>query len=115
MTAVWVENPYAGQGPVLLDVGAGSAALVITCPEELVGSEIGVRRLDEPHSEVLTIRRSIRMARPATRRMSPYCADPCPRGGWLPQRSSRTFGRGATDCGSCRPVRRGPSTSSRDR
>ncbi len=52
MTAVWVENPYAGQGPVLLDVGAGSAALVITCPEELVGSEIGVRRLDEPHSEV---------------------------------------------------------------
>ena len=52
MTAVWVENPYAGQGPVLLDLGADSAALVITCPEDLVGSEIGVRRLDEPHSEV---------------------------------------------------------------
>ena len=24
MTAVWVENPYAGQGPVLLDLGADS-------------------------------------------------------------------------------------------
>ena len=52
MTAVWVENPYAGQGPVLLDVGAGSAALVITCPEDLVGSEIGVRRLDQQLCEV---------------------------------------------------------------
>ena len=52
MTAVWVENPYAARGPVLLDVGADSAALVITCPEDLVGSEIGVLRLDEPHSEV---------------------------------------------------------------
>lgn len=48
MTAASVENPYAGQGPVLLDVGADSAALVITCPEDLVGAEIGFRRIDGP-------------------------------------------------------------------
>ena len=46
MTAVWVENPYAGQGPVLVDVGADSAALVITYPDALVGQESGIRRLE---------------------------------------------------------------------
>ena len=46
MTTLWVENPYAGQGPVLVDVGADSAALVITCPDALVGQEIGIRRLE---------------------------------------------------------------------
>lgn len=44
------ENPYAGQGPVLLDIGGPIGALVITTPPWLDGIEIEARpvRRDPP-------------------------------------------------------------------
>jgi hypothetical protein len=37
------ENPYAGQGPVLLDIGGDVGALVVTMPAEMEGVEIEFR------------------------------------------------------------------------
>jgi hypothetical protein len=36
------ENPHAGQGSVLLDIGGDVGALVVTMPEALLGHEIEV-------------------------------------------------------------------------
>jgi hypothetical protein len=52
------ENPYAGQGAVLLDIGGPVGALVIAMPEELLGVEIEARPTTGsaghlPHVEVL--------------------------------------------------------------
>ncbi len=40
-----MENPYAGQGPVLLDIGGDIGALVVTMPAELAGAEVEIGRL----------------------------------------------------------------------
>lgn len=40
------ENPYAGQGSVLLDIGGNIGALVVTMPAELEGVEVEINRLD---------------------------------------------------------------------
>lgn len=37
------ENPYAGQGPVLLDIGGGVGALVVTMPAAFDGGEVEIR------------------------------------------------------------------------
>ncbi|HET7474733.1 MAG TPA: hypothetical protein VFJ97_01765 [Dermatophilaceae bacterium] len=37
------ENPYAGQGPVLLDVGDDIGALVVNTPAEMEGVEVQLR------------------------------------------------------------------------
>ncbi|MGO4596358.1 hypothetical protein [Terrabacter sp. 2RAF25] len=37
------ENPYAGQGPVLLDIGDDVGALVIRMPPETEGLEVEIR------------------------------------------------------------------------
>ncbi|NUR05567.1 MAG: hypothetical protein HOQ22_03965 [Nocardioidaceae bacterium] len=37
------ENPYAGQGSVLLDIGDDVGALVVSMPEETLGVEVEVR------------------------------------------------------------------------
>jgi hypothetical protein len=37
------ENPYAGQGAVLLDIGGDIGALVVTMPETMVDSEVEIR------------------------------------------------------------------------
>jgi hypothetical protein len=38
------ENPWAGQGTsVLLDIGGDIGALVVTTPQELVGTEVEIR------------------------------------------------------------------------
>lgn len=52
------ENPYAGQGAVLLDIGGPVGALVVAMPDELVGLEIEARPVSRPvghlpHVEVL--------------------------------------------------------------
>jgi hypothetical protein len=52
------ENPHAGQGAVLLDIGEAVGALVLDMPEELVGAEIEARPVPPrnghlPHVEVL--------------------------------------------------------------
>jgi hypothetical protein len=39
------ENPYAGQGPVLLDIGGEVGALVVTMPARLDGVEVEIRPL----------------------------------------------------------------------
>ena len=41
------ENPYAGQGAVLLDIGGDVGAIVVEMPTEMVGVEIEVRRVDD--------------------------------------------------------------------
>lgn len=45
MTTVSSENPHAGQGSVLLDIGDDVGALVITMPAGTVGLEVEVRPL----------------------------------------------------------------------
>lgn len=37
------ENPHAGQGSVLLDIGDDVGALVVTMPEHTVGLEVEIR------------------------------------------------------------------------
>ena len=43
MTTAEVENPHAGQGAVLLDIGGDVGALVVTTPAEMVGVEVEIR------------------------------------------------------------------------
>ena len=38
------ENPFAGQGAVLLDIGDDVGAVVVTMPAELLGTEVEIRR-----------------------------------------------------------------------
>lgn len=40
-----VENPWAGQGAVLLDIGGEVGALVVEMPEQMVGTEVEIRPL----------------------------------------------------------------------
>jgi len=41
------ENPYAGQGPVLLDIGGDVGALVVSMPARLDGVEVEIRPADD--------------------------------------------------------------------
>jgi hypothetical protein len=43
---VTAENPGAGQGPVLLDIGGDIGALVVMMPPELVGVEVEIRPVE---------------------------------------------------------------------
>ncbi len=43
MSVPVVENPYAGQGAVLLDIGGDVGALVVTMPAGMEGVEVEVR------------------------------------------------------------------------
>lgn len=36
------HNPHAGQGSVMLDIGDGVGALVVTMPEEMLGQEVEI-------------------------------------------------------------------------
>lgn len=55
MTVVDVENPHAGQGTVMLDIGGDVGALVVTMPASMVGEEVEIRPAgsapDEHHHE----------------------------------------------------------------
>ena len=42
----FAENPYAGQGSVLLDIGGDVGALVVTMPATLTGAEVEINRVD---------------------------------------------------------------------
>lgn len=42
-TAAQVENPFAGQGSVLLDIGGDVGALVVTMPAGVEGLEVEIR------------------------------------------------------------------------
>lgn len=39
------ENPYAGQGPVLLDIGDDVGALIVRMPDGLIDAEVEIRPL----------------------------------------------------------------------
>ena len=41
-----IENPHAGQGSVVLDIGGDVGALVVTMPRELDGVEVEINRID---------------------------------------------------------------------
>jgi hypothetical protein len=47
----WNENPHAGQGSVLLDIGGDVGALVVTMPPAMVGVEIEIARLGGDHHD----------------------------------------------------------------
>jgi hypothetical protein len=42
MATVTEENPHAGQGAVLLDIGGDVGALVVTAPSSMVGEEVEI-------------------------------------------------------------------------
>lgn len=39
-----LENPHAGHGSVLLDIGGDIGALVVTMPTSMLGEEVDIRR-----------------------------------------------------------------------
>lgn len=41
------ENPHAGQGSVLLDIGGDVGALVVVAPESMLGREVEIAPADE--------------------------------------------------------------------
>ena len=43
MTTVQAENPHAGQGTVMLDIGGDIGALVVLVPASLIGEEVEIR------------------------------------------------------------------------
>jgi hypothetical protein len=43
------ENPFAGQGSVLLDIGGDVGALVVTMPRAMVDTEVEVRPVGVAH------------------------------------------------------------------
>lgn len=45
-THAQAENAWAGQGPVILDIGDDVGALVVAMPAETVGREVEIRQLD---------------------------------------------------------------------
>ncbi len=45
-----VENPFAGQGPVLLDIGGDIGALVVTMPPTMDGVEVEIRPVGRPRT-----------------------------------------------------------------
>ena len=42
------ENPHAGQGSVLLDIGGDVGALIVTMPPEMKGVEVQIRPFGTP-------------------------------------------------------------------
>lgn len=43
-----VENPHAGQGSVLLDIGGDVGALIVSMPAEMEGVEVEIRPFGAP-------------------------------------------------------------------
>ena len=49
MSTAHVENPFAGQGSVMLDIGGDVGALVVTMPQGMAGVEVEIRPLGAHH------------------------------------------------------------------
>ena len=46
------ENPHAGQGSVMLDIGGDIGAVIVTMPESMVGQEVDIVAIDvDLHAE----------------------------------------------------------------
>ena len=60
-----VENPFAGQGSVLLDIGGEVGALVVTMPAAMVDVEVEIRsvggdhHVDQHHPHVAVVERPV--------------------------------------------------------
>ena len=50
MSTAQVENPFAGQGSVMLDIGGDVGALVVTMPEGMTGVEVEIRPAGGTHA-----------------------------------------------------------------
>lgn len=48
--AYLAENPHAGQGPVMLEIGVDTGALIVSAPVDLVGREIEIHSFGPAHS-----------------------------------------------------------------
>jgi hypothetical protein len=48
------ENPHAGQGPVVLDIGGDVGALVVAMPETMAGVEIEIRSVGASRRALLS-------------------------------------------------------------
>ena len=48
------ENPHAGQGSVLLDIGDDIGAVVVTMPAEMDGLEVEIRPAGQDHAAAST-------------------------------------------------------------
>ena len=48
--AAHAENPFAGQGSVLLDIGGDVGALVVTMPSSMVDVEVEIRPVSTEHA-----------------------------------------------------------------
>jgi hypothetical protein len=64
MSAPALENPFAGQGSVLLDIGDDVGAVVVTMPSSMEGEEVEIRPLVQPaghvhHPHVAVVNRPI--------------------------------------------------------
>ena len=56
------ENPHAGQGPVLLDIGGDVGALVVTMPSDRTGDEVEIASpgvTPGHHDHVAVVRRPV--------------------------------------------------------
>lgn len=49
-TSAQAENPFAGQGSVLLDIGGDVGALVVTMPASMVEVEVEIRPSSSTHT-----------------------------------------------------------------
>jgi len=50
MSTAQVENPFAGQGSVMLDIGGDVGALVVTMPAGMTGVEVEIRPAGGGHA-----------------------------------------------------------------
>lgn len=50
--AYLAENPHAGQGPVMLEIGEDTGALILSAPVELVDREIEIRPFGRARARV---------------------------------------------------------------
>ena len=62
--AIEVENPYAGQGSVLLDIGDDVGAVVVAMPPDMEGVEVEIRPDLQPlghvhHPHVAVVNRPV--------------------------------------------------------
>lgn len=48
--AYLAENPHAGQGPVMLEIGVDTGALIVSAPVDLVGREIEIHSFGRARS-----------------------------------------------------------------
>ena len=76
------ENPHAGQGPVVLDIGGDVGALVVAMPETMAGVEIEIRSVGASRRQWPTGRTlASSVARLGAERYGAQCSPSCAKAG----------------------------------